>query len=247
MQLSVCVRIETSSTRFEDLEAADLEAAHRAAREALEQACRRLERARGRRAGRGRGRRRRTILTRAGYLTIARGARAGPTAPGTSASTSDWAWPPTTRPPRGSGAGPFHLAATHPYREAVRLLSAEVGEVLDHAIWRWVQAEGARRRAAKDRGVRAMFEDGEAPPRPEEAPPITRRVRLPRRLATRRFATARGGRTISETVTMRKSATVPGLGIPGLSNRPFRSGRTGFWTASRRKDGAIVSWTSGFE
>src|SRR5205823_5946911 len=66
----------------------------------------------------------------------------------------------------------LQLAACHPYREAARLLSAEVGASVDHrAVWRWVQAEGSKRRTVKDQAVRAMFTDGEAPPRPKEEPP----------------------------------------------------------------------------
>jgi hypothetical protein len=171
VQVSVCVRIETSSTRFEDLEIAAVEAARKAAKEALEQACRRLETARGRRACRGRGRRR-TLLTRVGYLTIARGRSRR--ADGTRYFPLD----ERLGLPAHHEASPWvrsralHLAATHPYREAARLLSQEVGAVVDHrAVWRWVQAEGARRRSVKDKGVRAMFCDGEAPPRPKEAPP----------------------------------------------------------------------------
>jgi Uncharacterised protein family (UPF0236) len=134
-------------------------------------ACHRLEGGRRPRRGR-RGTRRRSVLTRAGYVTIARGRARR--ADGRRFFPLD----ERLRLPAHHEASPWvrrralHLAAAHPYREAARLLSAEVGVPVDHrSVWRWVQAEGTKRRAAKQQGVRAMFGDGEAPPRPKQGPP----------------------------------------------------------------------------
>lgn len=172
MRITVCVTVEVPSIRFEEIEEACLQASRRAAKQAMTHVCRRLEHARGPRARRARGGRRRTILTRSGYLTITRG---------------------RARRPDGSryfplderlGLAPHHeaspwvrtrgckLAAEHPYREAARLLSAEVGASVDHrAIWRWVQVEGDARIKERARRVNAMFGDGEAPPRPDRSAP----------------------------------------------------------------------------
>lgn len=168
MRVSVCVTIEVPSTSLSALEEAAVNAGREAARQIMAQACERLERSRGPRARKARHGRPRTILTRAGYLTIRRG---------------------RSRRPDGScyfplderlGLDPHHeaspwvrrrgcnLAAEHPYREAARLLSTEVGTGVDHrAIWRWVQAEGDARLTERARAMNAMFCDGEAPPRPE--------------------------------------------------------------------------------
>jgi hypothetical protein len=167
VRITVSVTVEVRSTRFEDIEAASMRAARQAAREAIGEACRRLEHARGHRARKARHGRRRIVLTRAGYLTITRGR----------ARRSDGTryFPLDER----LGLRPHHeaspavrrrgcaLAAEHPYREAARLLSAEVGAPVDHrAIWRWVQADGDERLRARAERVNAMFGDGEVPPRP---------------------------------------------------------------------------------
>jgi len=121
---------------------------------------------------RGRHGRRRSILTRAGYITITRGRARRPD--GTRHFPLD----------KRVGLAPHHeaspavrrrgceLAAEHPYREAARLLSAEVGAPVDHrALWRWVQAEGDARLTERAERVNAMFGDGQAPPRPDRPVP----------------------------------------------------------------------------
>lgn len=70
MRITVCVTVEVPSTRFEEIEQACLQAARKAAKQAMTQVCRRLEHARGPRARKAQGGRRRTILTRCGYLTM---------------------------------------------------------------------------------------------------------------------------------------------------------------------------------
>lgn len=172
MRITVCVTVEVSSTIFEEIEHACLRASRQAAREAMVQACRRLEAARGPRARKARHGRRRTILTRCGYLTIVRGRSRR--ADGTRCFPLD----------ERLGLAPHHeaspwvrrrgctLAAEHPYREAARLLSEEVGAHIDHrAIWRWVQADGDEKLRARAERVNAMFCDGEAPPRPDHPAP----------------------------------------------------------------------------
>ena len=138
----------------------------------MAQACQRLEAARGPRARRARGGRRRTILTRCGYLTITRGRSRRPD--GTRYFPLD----------ERLGLAPHHeaspwvrtrgceLAAEHPYREATRLLGSQVGASVDHrAIWRWVQAEGDAKLTERADRVNAMFSDGEAPPRSDRPVP----------------------------------------------------------------------------
>src|SRR5439155_1358654 len=103
-----------------------------------------------------------TILTQAGYITITRGRARRPD--GTRYFPLD----------ERLGLAPHHeasplvrrrgceLAAEHPYREAARLLSAEVGASVDHrAIWRWVQADGGAQLKARVERVNAMFSGGE--------------------------------------------------------------------------------------
>jgi hypothetical protein len=64
------------------------------------------------------------------------------------------------------------LAAAHPYREAARLLSVEVGAPVDHrAVWRWVQAEGDQRLRERAEAIDRLFSDGEPPPRPSDPAP----------------------------------------------------------------------------
>jgi hypothetical protein len=169
----VLLTVEVPSTAtIEVIEQACVQASRQAARDAMSEVFRRMEHARGRRARRARGGRRRTILTRCGYLTITRGRSR-------SAAGSRY-FPLDER----LGLAPHHeaspyvrrrgceLAACHPYREAARLLSAEVGAHVDHrAIWRWVQAEGDERLRARAEKVNAMFCDGEAPPRPDHPVP----------------------------------------------------------------------------
>ncbi len=172
MRLTVCVTVEVRSTRFCDIEEACVRAGAEAVREAMVRAVDSIERSRGPRVRKARGRRRRTVLTRAGYITITRGRARRPDA--------SRYFPTDER----LGLRPHHeaspwvrrrgcaLAAEHPYREAARLLGAEVGAPVDHrAIWRWVQAEGDARLKARAERVNAMFSDGEAPPSPPGAVP----------------------------------------------------------------------------
>jgi hypothetical protein len=167
VRYQVSITVDVRSTRFEEIEQACVEAARAAARDAMASICGSLEAARGPRARRARHGRTRTILTRAGYIRITRGRARRPD--GTRSFPTD----------ECLGLAPHHeaspwvrrrgceLAAEHPYREAARLLSVEVGASVDHrAIWRWVQAEGNARLKARAERVNAMFELGEAPPRP---------------------------------------------------------------------------------
>jgi hypothetical protein len=167
VRYQVSITVEVRSTSFEDIEQACVEAGRAAAREAMVGICRHLEASRGPRARRARHGRRRTILTRAGYVTITRGRARRPD--GTKYFPLDHRLglaPHHEASPAVRRRG-CHLAAEHPYREAARLLSAELGAPVDHrAIWRWVQAEGDAKLQARARRVNAMFEDGEAPPRP---------------------------------------------------------------------------------
>src|SRR3954462_8642640 len=73
VRLSVCVTVDVPTTEFSAIEEACLAAGREAAAKAMVQAVRRLEAGRGPRARRARHGRRRTILTRAGYITITRG------------------------------------------------------------------------------------------------------------------------------------------------------------------------------
>lgn len=169
MLVTVSVTVEVSSTRIEDLEDACLQASRKAGRQALETSIDRIER---RRCGkRRRGTRRRRVLTSMGYVTICRGrARRDD---GTRFVPLDEmlglpAHHEATPTVRSRGT---ELAAVHPYREAARLLSAEVGAEVDHrAIWRWVQADGAELIAEREEAVDALFTLGEAPPRGAEVP-----------------------------------------------------------------------------
>ena len=73
MRVSVCVTVEVPSTTFSAMEEACVVAGRTAAKLALLQAVHRLEAARGQRARRARHGRKRTLLTKVGYLTIVRG------------------------------------------------------------------------------------------------------------------------------------------------------------------------------
>lgn len=172
MRITVSVTVQTTTTRLDELEEACLDASRRAGRIALEQACDQLEQRRGGPRRRARGTRRRTILTRLGFITLCRGRARRPD--GTRFHPLD----------ERLGLAPHHeaspwvrhrgisLACTHPYREAARLLSAEVGQSVDHrAIWRWVQTDGDAAIRTKADRVDRMFSDGEAPPHPTEPVP----------------------------------------------------------------------------
>lgn len=167
MRVSVCVTVDVPTTTFSAIEQACAAAGRKAAKDALVQAVHRLEGGRGPRALRARHGRKRTILTRVGHITITRGRARRPDGTryfplderlglASHHEASPWV--------RRRGC---ELAAEHPYREAARLLAAQVGAPVDHrAIWRWVQAEGDVRLKARAERVNAMFELGEAPPRP---------------------------------------------------------------------------------
>lgn len=167
MRASVCVTVEIGSTRLEDIETACLEAARQGALEAMGSIIERMERSRGPRARRARHGRSRTILTRCGFLTIRRGRSRR--SDGTRYFPLD----------DHLGLAPHHeaspwvrargcdLAAEHPYREAARLLSEDVGERVDHrAVWRWVQQEGDSTLRERAERINAMFSLGEVPPQP---------------------------------------------------------------------------------
>jgi len=171
VQVSVSLTLQVPSTAtIEVIEEACVKASRKAARDAMSEPCRQMEHARARRSSKTRGRRP-TILTRCGYLTITRG-------PSRSPDGSEY-FPLDER----LGHAPHHedspyvrrrgceLVACHPYREAARLLSAELGTGVDHrAIWRRVQADGDAKLRARAQRVNAMFADGEA------RPPPTRKV-----------------------------------------------------------------------
>lgn len=171
MRITVSVTVESATTTLDGLEEACLNASREAGRVALQRACDSLERRR-RRPAKRQGTRRRTILTRLGFITIHRGRARRPD--GTRFFPLD----------ERLGLAPHHeasawvrhrgisLACAHPYREAARLLSVEVGQPVDHrAIWRWVQTDGDAAIRAKANQVAAMFHDGEAPPAPEQPVP----------------------------------------------------------------------------
>ena len=172
MRVSVCFTIDVPTTSFSTIEEACAQAGRAAAKEAVVRTLHRMEASRGHRSRKARYGRKRTLLTKVGYITITRGrARRGD---GTRYFPLD----------ERLGLKPHHeaspavrrrgceLAAEHPYREAARLLSAEVGVGVDHrAPWRWVQAEGDATLQARAERVNAMFEDGEVPPRPERTVP----------------------------------------------------------------------------
>ncbi|HEX9123200.1 MAG TPA: UPF0236 family protein [Actinomycetota bacterium] len=105
----------------------------------------REQRRRRSRRPKGRGHRR-TVLTRVGYVSFRRGRSRR--ADGTRHFPLDeqLGLPPHHEATPAVRRRGCELAACHPYREAARLLSAEVGAHVDHrAIWRWVQAEAMRR------------------------------------------------------------------------------------------------------
>lgn len=166
MLITVSVTVDVASTRIDDIEAAALDAGREAARRSIEKACQHLEASRRRR--RRVGTRRRVVLTRAGWITLHRGrARREdgtyhfPLDERLGLPAHHEATPAVRR--RGT-----RLACAHPYREAARLLSAEIGTTVDHrAIWRWVQSDGDSALRARAERVEAMFAWGEAPPRPQ--------------------------------------------------------------------------------
>ncbi len=172
MRVSVCFTIDVPTTSFCAIEEACAAAGRAAAKEAMVQTVHRLEAARGHRARKARHGRKRTLLTKVGYITITRGrARRGdgtryfPLDERLDLKPHHEASPAVRR--RGCD-----LAADYPYRDAARLLSREVGARVDHrAPWRWVQAEGDATLQARAERVNAMFGDGEAPPRPDRPVP----------------------------------------------------------------------------
>lgn len=172
MRVSVLLTVEVSSTvTFEQIEQACVVASRAAGLEAIGKIVSRIEHQRSRRSRKHRGRAR-TVLTHLGYLRFRRGrsARADgsrffPLDERLALPAHHEASPWTRR--RGC-----ELAALHPYREAARLLSAEVGAQVDHrAVWRWVQAEGDDRLRQRAESINRLFGDGEPPPAPGEPVP----------------------------------------------------------------------------
>lgn len=170
MLITVSVTVDVTSTRIEEIESSALDAGREAARRAIEETCERIEASRHRR--RRVGTRRRVVLTKAGWITIRRGRARRPD------GTYHFPLDERLELPAHHEATPAvrrrgtQLAAAHPYREAARLLSAEIGGQVDHrAIWRWVQADGDAVLRARAQGIGAMFDDGEAPPRPTQQTP----------------------------------------------------------------------------
>jgi Uncharacterised protein family (UPF0236) len=169
VRVTVSITVEVPTTSFSAIEDAAIAAGSSVARQAIAQAAERLDGAHGSR--RGRFGRPRTVLTRAGYVTIRR--RRARRADGTRFFPLDdrLGLPSHHEASPAVRARGCALAACHPYREAARLLSSEVATAVDHrAIWRWVQADGSaglRRRAER---IQALFGDGEAPPEPAWVP-----------------------------------------------------------------------------
>ena len=167
MRVSVSLTVEVSSTAtFEQIEQACVVASRAAGLETIRRVISGIEHRRGRRSRKYRGRPR-TVLTRCGYLTFRRGRSAR--ADGSRFFPLD----EQLHLPAHHEASPAfrrrgcELAACHPYREAARLLAAEVGAHVDHrAVWRWVQAEGDQRLQQRAQAINRLFEDGEPPPRP---------------------------------------------------------------------------------
>jgi Uncharacterised protein family (UPF0236) len=172
VRITVCFTVEVSTTSFSTIEEAAISAGRDVAKQVITETCARLEAGRGgRRRRKARFGRRRTVLTRAGYVTIHRGRSRR--ADGTRFFPLDdrLGLPAHREASVVVRARGCVLAAEHPYREAARLLSTEVGEAVDHrAIWRWVQADGDAKLKARAERVNALFADGEAPEGPEEVP-----------------------------------------------------------------------------
>jgi hypothetical protein len=217
VRYQVSITVEVGSTRFSDIEQACLEAARAAAREAMVGICHRLEASRGPRSRKARQGRRRTLLTRAGYITITRGrarrsdgTRYFPLVERLGLEPHHEASPAVRR--RGCA-----LAAEHPYRETARLLGAEVGAPIDHrAPWRWVQAEGDARLKERARRVNAMFGDGEAPPRPSR--PIPQRLTVAVDATGIRLTDGEGG-SVKVAVSFTASEQVGATGKRRLTDR----------------------------
>ncbi len=167
MRVTVSVTVDVDTTDLETMESSVVEALRPVGLQIVGQAVERLERSRprGRKARYGR---RRTVLTRCGYLTIRRGRSRRPDGTRYFPLDERLGLPPHHEASPWVRRRGCALAAEHPYREAARLLSAEVGAPVDwRAVWRWVQAEGDARLLERAEAVNAMFEDGEAPPRPD--------------------------------------------------------------------------------
>lgn len=73
MRITACVTVDVPTTTFSETQEACVAAGRQAANRALGQALHRLEAGRGSRARRARHGRKRTLLTRCGYLAITRG------------------------------------------------------------------------------------------------------------------------------------------------------------------------------
>jgi Uncharacterised protein family (UPF0236) len=173
VQVAVFLKVEVPSTAsFAQIEQACVNASRKAGNEAIGQLLQRRERDRGKRPRQSGGGRRRTVLTRVGYVTFHRGRGRRPD------GTRYFPLDHSLGLPAHHEASPWvrrrgcELAAQHPYRETARLLGEEVGATVDHrAVWRWVQAEGSVRLKQRAEAINRLFEDGEPPPAPPEPVP----------------------------------------------------------------------------
>lgn len=123
MRVTVSITVEVPATSISSIEDAAMAAGRQVARGVITEACQRIEATRGRAPRKTRYGRRRTILTRAGYVTIRRGrsrredgSRHFPLDERLELAPHHEATPAV----RARGC---HLAACHPFREAGRLLS----------------------------------------------------------------------------------------------------------------------------
>lgn len=118
------------------------------------------------------------------------------------------------------------LAASFSYRTAARLLSDLVGVATDHRVlWRLVQKAGRLRRGQIEQARQQMFDYGQAPPEPEEAPEmvvteidgaVLRRQR-PRGVMEARLAVAYSGkRVLSEGARHRRRVVTGKVVVAGL-------------------------------
>lgn len=172
MRVTVCVTINVPSTSFPKIEEACLSAGREAARQAIERTCSRMERSRSMRSRKARHGRPRKVLTRAGFVTLTRGRSRRPDGTRYFPLDERLGLPAHHEASPAVRARGVELACCHPYREAARLLSGEVGEIVDHrAVWRWVQQDGDEALRVRAEAVNGMFQDGEAPPRPQQRVP----------------------------------------------------------------------------
>jgi hypothetical protein len=101
VRFTVCVTVEVPTTSFEVVEETCVQAGRDAARSAIGEVLERLERSRGPRSRKARFGRRRTVLTRSGYVTFTRGRARRPDGSRWFPTDERQGLPPTTRPPHG--------------------------------------------------------------------------------------------------------------------------------------------------